>query len=113
MSDRSSDTQQTLIEKKIGDPLNVMSRVTAHDGVILGDSRSLTGYCARKDEFGRLVFDRCLTTHEHLTQSTLPNSVCLVHLAQLIPEDALNRRGKWIINIYFEPDDLEVKGETK
>lgn len=112
MSDGSADTQETLEKKKIGDPMDVMRRVTVHsalqgEGLILGDSRSLTGYYARRDEFGRLMFDQCETTHKHLTDAsrTTPNGVCLVSLEQLIPDEALNRRGKWVINIYFEPDD--------
>lgn len=69
-------------------------------------SANLNGYYASVDHFGRLNFMLCQNMHQHLTDCKSPGNQakCLIPLGQLIPEELLNKKGKWEVSISFIPE---------
>jgi len=58
----------------------------------------------RKDEFGRIVFDKCKSDLDHLINPVLidnERSKCRYLLDDLISKTLLGRQGSWTIDLTF------------
>ncbi len=66
------------------------------------------GFFARRDTFGRIIFDTCPTMHHHLVDETQSDVRHLMDVGQFFPEDTLNKKGDWQISIAFIPEDEPV-----
>lgn len=66
---------------------------------------SLEGFYARRDNFGRIVFDLCPTMRAHLTGTNPSDARHLMHLGQFFSEEMLNVKGSFQISIAMVPDE--------